>query len=61
MNKSTKKQGHGYRSHTERYRDSADYRATCAAKTPHPTPEWLVYASGKTAREDGESGDEFPH
>ena len=30
------------------------------AKSLTPTPEWLVYASGKTAREDGESGDEVP-
>jgi hypothetical protein len=55
--KSAKKKG--YKSHTHLWRSDGLYRATCAAKLPHPTPEWLVYSDGHTARLDGGPGDEF--
>ena len=44
---------HNYQSHTHRYREDADSRASCEAQRPTPTPEWLQYASGIWARYDG--------
>mgnify|MGYP002811511383 FL=1 len=46
------------RSHTERYQNCAEYRATCIA---NGTPEWLVFhGSGNTSRLDGAMGDQWP-
>ena len=49
----------GYASHTDRWRNQPGCADTCRAKVP-PDPEWLVYADGTTAREDGQRGDAFP-